>query len=321
MTIQEAIKQFLVHCQFSKNLSDNTLKAYSIDFRKFKGFIGSGKEISDCDVFCLRDYMRYLFEKCGLKETSIKRRMASLKVMFRWLEYNEIIKINPFHRLDTKIKLPKRLPRGLTRDELKDLIKTSNQDIGIDRELIYERSRFIPVLRNSQFRQLTALVAVEILFCTGIRVGELVKITLGGVNLKESTISIVGKGDRERRVFIPVKQVKRLIDTYIKIRELRGPETELLLINSRNNPASTQYIRKLIRLAGERAGIAQRVTPHMLRHSTATHLLEAGVDIRKVQRLLGHQSIATTQIYTHVSDASLKSAICRFHPRKKILGN
>lgn len=240
--------------------------------------------------------------------------------MFRWSENNEIIEINPFHRLDIRLKLPKRLPKGLTRKEICKLIKTSVKDLGFNNGYTLKYKVNNHYLCNGKFRQLTTLVAIEVLFSTGMRVGELTNITLKDINLEEDTISIIGKGDRERRVFIPDKDVRRLVETYISARELRGPETTTFLINSRDAAASTQYIRKLVRTVGEQAGIEQRVTPHMFRHSTATHLLEAGVDIRQVQRLLGHQSIATTQIYTHVTDSSLKATICRSHPRKKILG-
>ncbi len=319
MTISETIKQFLNHCRYSKNLSAHTIKAYSIDFKKFMNFSASKKHISECDVIFLRTYTRHLFKECNLKETSIKRRIASLKVMFRWLELNDIIEINPFHRLDTQIRLPKRLPRGLTRREIRTVIKTAIKDVGVNSAKIYKNKGLLTI-KKVKFSNLTTLIAIELLFSTGIRVGELVNITLNDINLKDHTISIVGKGDRERRVFIPGDEIRNLIETYINTRELKEPETNHLLINSRNQPASTQYIRKLIRLNGETANLPQRLTPHMFRHSTATHLLESGVDIRKVQKLLGHQSITTTQIYTHVSDSSLKATIFASHPRNNIFG-
>ena len=282
-------------------------------------YAGVHKKIGRCDTPLLRDFMRHLLEVCKLKETSVKRRIACLKVMFRWFEINEIIELNPFHRLDTRIRLPKRLPRGLTRKEIRNLIKAPTKDLGFNNGSIYKHNKNNHFLCNGKFSHFTTLVAIEVLFSTGMRVGELAGIELKDIDLDEDTISIIGKGDRERRVFIPDKEVKGLIESYISVRKLRNPETSTLLINGRNKPASTQYIRKLIRIAGETAGIRQRITPHMLRHSTATHLLEEGVDIRQVQRLLGHQSIATTQIYTQVTDSSLKAAICKAHPRKKIL--
>jgi integrase/recombinase XerD len=320
MLIKKAIQQFLAHCRYSKNLSAHTLKAYAIDFLIFENFAGKKTKAQKCDTLLLRDYMCHLFETRKLKETSVKRRMASLKVLFRWMELNNAIEINPFHRLDTRIKLPRRLPRGLSRSEIRAVIQSPRQRLdltGAGRKI--KDGMDNASLLNGHFSHLTALVALELLFATGMRVGELVSIALKDIDLKESTIAIVGKGDRERRVFIPDDEVKSLLEVYIESRGARKPATETLLINSRNKPASTQFIRKLVREAGESAGLKGRVTPHMFRHSTATHLLEAGMDIRQVQRLLGHASIATTQIYTQVSDSGLKAVVCRVHPRREIM--
>ena len=286
---------------------------------KFLAFLNFRNQSSVVDVSCLRSYIRYLFEEQELKETSIKRYIATLKVMFRWGELNEIIETNPFHRLDTKIKLPKRLPRCLTQGEIRRLVGASIKSIGIDNRSLYEADSSPLILSNKNFAHFTTLLAIEILFSTGIRVGELTKISVDSLDLKENTILIHGKGDRERRVFIPDEEVNNLIKKYLIIRATRNLQTPILLVNSRNVSATPQYIRKLIRQVGEKARLSQRITPHMLRHSAATHLLEAGLDIRKVQRLLGHQSIATTQIYTYVSDKSLKAAIRKTHPRKAFL--
>lgn len=179
-----------------------------------------------------------------------------------------MIKLNPFHRLDTRIRLPKRLPRGLTRKEIRNLIKAPAKNLGFDNDYTCKHNTNNHFLCNGKFSQLTTLVAIEVLFSTGMRVGELVNIELNDIDLDEDTISIIGKGDRERRVFIPDKDVKRLIESYINVRELRNPETSTLLINGRNKPASTQYIRKLIRNAGEESGKEQRITPP---HAQALH--------------------------------------------------
>jgi integrase/recombinase XerD len=162
-------------------------------------------------------------------------------------------------------------------------------------------------------------MAAELLFATGVRVAELAGLQDDDIDLTAGVITIIGKGSRQRRVYIPDAEIRELIIVYRDARDLREHATESFLVNSRGGPASPQYIRRLIRHLGENAAVTRRVTPHMFRHSVATYLLEEGVDIRYVQRLLGHRSIVTTEIYTHVADAALKSRVIERHPRKSIL--
>nr|VFJ87971.1 MAG: Phage integrase family protein [Candidatus Kentron sp. H]VFJ89950.1 MAG: Phage integrase family protein [Candidatus Kentron sp. H]VFJ96326.1 MAG: Phage integrase family protein [Candidatus Kentron sp. H] len=146
--------------------------------------------------------------------------------------------------------------------------------------------------------------------------GELITIDIQDLDIREGTIRIHGKGDRERIVFLPDENLRSLLRIYLKARGAAFPLTERVIITPQGRAANTQYVRLLVRKAGEAAGIGQRITPHMLRHSTATHLLNSGVDIRHVQKLLGHQSITTTQIYTQVSTDMLKRVIAEGHPMR-----
>lgn len=320
MQLIRAIKQFLSHCRHSKKLSDHTVRAYSIDLNEFRRFLGREILIEDCDRDLIRDYLQYLFEERNLKETSVKRRMACLKSMFNWLETESVIASNPFHRLSLKIKLPTQLPRALTRTELNNLLKTPLNNLGFNYRNSYSTNDFQKVVSSRKgFIQLTTLVSLELLFATGARVGELTQVSISDIDLDEATVRIKGKGNRERQVFLPDEKIRTLIGIYINTRSQFSPSTSILLINTRGTAASTQLIRLLMRKAGEQARLTRRTTPHMMRHSTATHLLNAGVDIRHVQRLLGHQSIMTTQIYTHVSDDQLKQVICKTHPINEIM--
>jgi len=162
-------------------------------------------------------------------------------------------------------------------------------------------------------------MAAELLFATGIRVAELASLRDCDIDLVGGVITITGKGSRQRRVYIPDADIRELIVGYRCTRDARERYADSFLTNSRGDAASPQYIRRLVRELGEKAALARRVTPHMFRHSIATYLLEEGVDIRYVQRLLGHRSIVTTEIYTHVADAALKSRVVEKHPRKSIL--
>ncbi len=319
MQLNETANQFLSHCRHAKKLSEHTLRAYTIDLAEFQRFTKNECAIQTCDRELIRDYLRYLFEERGLKETSVKRRIACLKAMFSWLEEEMILEKNPFHRFPLKIKLPVRLPRALTRMELNDLLRAPIRTLGFTDRKSYNTEAFMQAASSRQgFIQLTTLLSLELLFATGARVGELTQIQISDIDLCEGIIKVKGKGNRERQVFLPDEPIRALIRIYNSIRTKFSPSSTVLLINSRGTPASTQFIRLLVRRAGEQAKLTRRATPHMLRHSTATHLLTAGVDIRYVQQLLGHQSITTTQIYTHVSDSQLRLAVCRAHPIGKL---
>lgn len=317
MKIINACEEFLSHCRVGKNLSEHTLRAYAIDLNEFSAFCPSTANVADCDRHLLRNYLMYLFDKKKLKETSIKRRMACLKAMFHWLESEELLANNPFHKFKAPIKLPKRLPRSLAAHELRSLLTAPLKELGIKSSSEVEKMQ--DNANRRQFNHITCLLTVELLFYTGMRIGELTQITLVDIDLQESIIKITGKGNRERRVFINDPELNRLLDIYIRLRGNYTPVHSYLIITTRGKPASPQFLRKLIARSAKQASMERHVTPHMLRHSTATHLLEAGVDIRHVQKLLGHNSISTTEIYTQVSDNSLKEVICKGHPRRKVL--
>lgn len=291
--IAEAAEYFLDHCRVGRGLSTNSLKAYAADLADFKQFTRGDTPVSDVNRETLRDYARWLMDERVLKEASVKRRMAALKVFFRWLEREEVLEITPFHRLDLVVRLPRRLPRGVSADELKRLLEA----IGGERE---------------GYPALLLRLAVVMLFVTGLRVGELTSIRLGDLDLIEGVIQVRGKGNRERRVYLVSPDLRRLLERYLTLRRRRAlTEVEDLLITADGQPVTPQYLRRRLHKAAKRAGIIRPITPHMLRHAAATHLVEAGVDIRFVQKLLGHASIATTQIYTQVSDNSLKEALTR----------
>ena len=320
MQITTAVEQFLSHCRYSKKLSDHTLRAYHLDLNCFLKHAGTKQQLIECDKTHLREYLRYLFEVCELKATSVKRRFACLKAMFRWLETEETINENPFRKMDLKIRLPSRLPRGLSEDELHKLLNTPLKQLGLRKRSQLNSKRCTQFFQiKDQFRSLTTLVCLDLLFATGIRVGELAAIELNDINTLEKTIRIHGKGDRERLVFLPGEELANLLNSYLSARK-QIINNKQLINTTRNASADTQYIRLLIRRTGETAKLNRRITPHMLRHSTATHLLNSGIDIRFVQRLLGHQSITTTQIYTQVGDAMLKQIVCEGHPMGRIVG-
>ncbi len=298
MRFRDAAAAFIRHCQSIRKLSPHTIRAYQLDLQRLSQFLGKRAAVASCDKAVLHDYVRHLFDVRALKEASVKRHLATVRSFFRWLEEDGHGIEDPFRGARIRIRTPKRLPRVIPRADLRRL-------------LLLER----PVT----FADLTAYVATELLFATGMRVSELAGLLDSAVDVEDGTITIIGKGNRQRRVFVP-DELKSLLRDYRAARERCAAAAETFLVNSRGAAASPQMIRRLVRIHGERCAVQSRVTPHMFRHSVATYLLEEGVDIRYVQRLLGHRSISTTEIYTHVADAALKVRITEKHPRRGIVG-
>jgi integrase/recombinase XerD len=294
---RDAATAFLRHCHSIRKLSPHTIRAYDLDLGRFTQFLGKRAAVASCDKTVIHNYVRHLFDVRSLKESSVKRHLATLRSLFRWLEEEEHGVDDPFRGARIRIRMPKRLPRVIARADLRRLLLHAPPHT---------------------FADLTGYVATELLFATGMRVSELAGLLDAAVDVEDGTITIIGKGNRQRRVFVP-DELKSLLADYRVARDRAASAAETFLVNSRGDAASPQMIRRLIRLHGERSNVRDRVTPHMFRHSVATYLLEEGVDIRYVQRLLGHRSISTTEIYTHVADAALKVKVTERHPRRGIV--
>lgn len=284
MTIDEAGKAFLRHCEYERNLSPNTMAAYRQDIAEFLNF-RSGIQPEQLEGADMLAYSSYLQGPRGLAPTTVKRRLACLRALFGWLVRRGTVPKSPFASVELRVRIPTRLPRCLGAGELRNLLQQS--------------------LTASE----TTRLATILLLVTGVRVGELAAIRLADVDIEQQTIRIFGKGSRERQVFIPDEVTGNAIRDYIASRHKDRLPANHLLLTPNGRAAKAAYIRGKIGALAAEAGLARKLTPHMLRHTAATSLLEAGVDIRFVQRLLGHQSIATTQIYTHVSDRALRAAV------------
>lgn len=282
---------FLTHCK-RKNLSDHTLRAYQQDLDDFIGWSKRAHKHMPYTKKCMELWLSDMSER-ALSPTTTKRRLACLKVFCRWLEAEGLIEDNPFIHFRALIKAPKRLPKNLSHAELKLLI---GRQIKAN-------------WRKLNFGNLTLLVALELLFATGIRVGELCAIELTDLDIRAGVITIKGKGNRERQVYLVDNELKGIVQHYMLLRDSKSPETKKLLLTKKGAALSPSQIRHSLHKHVEELGLQRRITPHMFRHTTATNLLENGVDIRFVQKLLGHASISTTEIYTHVSDTKLQQAI------------
>lgn len=294
MLLKEASKRYLTHCKSVTTLSQHTLRAYEGDLNDCQQFFGARRRLSLIQKEHLRDYIRHLRDERRLKETTIKRRLATLKLLFKWAVQEELPSDNPFATLNEKIRLPKRLPRALDRGDQALLRKATMRSY-----------------RASGFDDLRSNTAIHLLIETGIRVGELVAIDRSDLSIADACVVIHGKGNRQRLAYLPQQPLQRKLTHYLGQRGDVIASNDRLFVASDGRPLSTAAIRRELRRISIGAGITRRVTPHMLRHTCATRWLESGLDIRYVQKLLGHHSISTTEIYTHVSDQGLREALSR----------
>ncbi|WP_342147976.1 tyrosine-type recombinase/integrase [Methylorubrum sp. SB2] len=284
MQLKEAGEAFLQHCRLERYLSSNTLAAYRQDIGELIGYFGAVGAPS-VSGSALVAYASHLSGVRNLAPATVKRRLACARSLFRWLLRTGIVPSDPFAGTEIRVRVPDRLPRCLTTTEMARLSRACEDATPLTR------------------------LATLLLFATGMRVGELVSVRLADLDLDRGAIRIVGKGDRQRQVVIPSEGMTRLVRGYVRTHHAGSLPTDRLLQDADGQALTTAGIRARLRHLARAAGLSRRVTPHMLRHTAATELLEAGVDIRFVQRLLGHRSILTTQIYTHVSDHALIAAI------------
>ena len=304
--IEALTKNYLEFCKYQKNLNDKTLKAYKIDLQQFTSFM---KETDgDINKTNLSNYITYLHKT--YKPKTIKRKVACLKAFCNYLEYDEIIEKNPFLKMKIKFQEPFLLPKTIPLITIQAILSTAYQKLCQNNNTAFY---FKTVLRD--------IAVLELLFATGIRVSELCSLTINDVNLSEEYIKIYGKGSKERIVQIGNNEVLLALKDYKNTLPLPKSNSEFFFINQLNKRLSEQSVRYMINKYVDLAGISIHITPHMFRHSFATLLLEEDVDIRYIQQLLGHSSIVTTQIYTHVTSNKQKSILTSKHPRNKVIIN
>lgn len=302
-SLPELIETYLSFCTARKNLDLKTIKSYSIDLKQFTDFIFS-KSLEWNTKNALEQYVDILHNK--YKPKSVKRKIASLKAFFHYLEIEEIIEINPFHKIQVKYKEPFILPKTIPLSLIEQIIKFAYAEYNNSTTSYSKRT----ALRN--------ILILELLFATGMRISELCSLTTEQINFNDYIIKIYGKGSKERLIQICNKNIQILIDQYCKEFQFELSYKKFLFINRLGNRLSEQSVRNMITNYAEKANISLHITPHMFRHSFATLLLEEDVDIRYIQQMLGHSSITTTQIYTHTSINKQKNILSAKHPRNKL---
>lgn len=286
--------RFINHLRVERGLADNTIQSYSRDLLRFLGYLDK-KGLSPVKA-TRKDITEYIESLEGaLSLRSISRAVSALKMFFRFLINEGSLTESPTRLLDS-IKLPRRLPGILSGEEVGLLLKVPDTSTSLG-------------LRDKAM--------LELLYATGLRVSELTGLRMVNINLEAGFVRTIGKGTKER--IVPMgEKAREAIKSYIndgRPELLKVRNSQVLFVNSRGVQMSRQGFWKIIKNYGIIAGIKKRITPHSLRHSFASHLLEGGADLRSVQVMLGHADISTTQIYTHVTRERLKQVHEKFHPR------
>lgn len=303
MQIDQARNQYIRWLLVTRDLSPHTIRAYDGDLATFERYVGARFEVEGIDRDSVIAFIGAQ-KSAALSPASLRRRAAALRGFCRWLLSQDLISADPWSGTSLVLGRSRRLPRNLATHELNLLIGFLARAAQVD-------SSRPPDRRSVERRphESTTLLAVALMVTTGVRVNESVGIRCRDINLPGRTLRLVGKGRRERQVFLPNDWIVGLTSAYLEARSSLSIEHSRLLFNLRHEPLSPPAMRSRLAKAAKAAGISQRVTPHMLRHTAATQLIEAGVDIRYIQRLLGHASLSTTEIYTHVSDSALKRMV------------
>lgn len=302
MRLNDLSTQYCRWLATTQDLSEHTIRAYRDDIQALLDFLEADCGVESLTPSVFYEFLDHLVGR-GRTSTTIRRRICGVRGFCIWLVHCGHIEVNPLADFNVRFSRPRRLPRAVSPTDLRQLVRH------LSSEAAHTKGRSSLVTGNATGTQMTTLLAVLLLVGTGMRVGELTSTKLAQVDLPSRTIRVLGKGSRERMVYFPNECVVALLARHLECRRGAGESTEPLLLNRSGNPLTASALRTRLDRAGVAAGLTYRLTPHMLRHTAATQLIESGVDIRFVQRLLGHASLTTTEIYTHIADRSLRQAV------------
>jgi len=294
--MEKHIERFLRYLELERNYSPNTLRGYRSDLKEFERYIRESglNSVLEVDHLTVRGYLARL-QLNGLSRATVQRKLSSLKTLYRFLHRMGFIEADPTASISTP-RVERRLPDFLTVEEVDMLLSAPREDRPIE-------------VRDKAM--------LELMYATGVRVSELLAIDLNDIDISEMTVRVKGKGRKER--ILPFGEVaKKALERYLEIRDRMipaGSNCRALFVSDWGRRMTSRNFRQRLKIYTKRAGIKKKVSPHILRHSFATHMLEAGADLRAVQELLGHSNLSTTQIYTHVTAERLKRIYDRYHPR------
>ncbi len=302
ITWDEKIKDFENFLKFERNFSDNTLDAYLRDIRKLRDYAEQTIDNIGPLEITYEHLQEYLFQlsKQKFSERSQARWISSIKAFFKYLNEDEARDDNPTTLLESP-KLGLYLPDTLSFEDVERIVKAININTDLGR-------------RNQ--------CMIEVLYGCGLRVSELIDLKISNINFRESYLKVEGKGDKSR--FVPLatytaKLIKGYINEVRSKYKINKKCEDILFLNSRGSAMSRVIVFIIIKELTEKAGINKKISPHTFRHSFATHLLQNGADLRYIQEMLGHSSITTTEIYTHLKNEELRDVILNYHPRNKVV--
>ncbi len=290
------LEEYLKELAVNKNYSENTIEAYKRDLNEYFLYLKeNNKDYLNMDYESIRKYLSYLTDKKDTNST-ISRKISSLRGFYSYLRLNEFIKNNPFKLINLP-KKEQKLPRFFYYNELEELFNACDTSTSLGQ-------------RN--------LAILEVLYATGTRVSELINIKLEDINFKEKQIKVLGKGNKERIVFLGEYAVDALQD-YLNdgYLFLNRYNLDYVFLNHLGNKITRRGIEDILTKLIKKTSIDKKISPHMIRHSFATHLLNEGCDLESVQEMLGHESISATAIYTHVTDDRIKEIYFKAHPRAR----
>lgn len=288
------VDNFIESLKSERNFSEHTIVNYRLDLMQFLSFIEKNKlPLFSIDRSSARSAL-YQLESQKYSRRSLARKISAIRSFFRWLMREGKTKANPFDLISTP-KLQKKLPNFLYQEEIEKLL--SVQDL---KKLLGKRDHAI----------------LELLYSSGIRVSEAIKLNLSDIDFDSGEIRVFGKGRKERIVLIGKFAISAIKDYLM---EKGKGQNRAIFLNKRGERLTERSVERMIKIYAKKAGIEKPITPHTLRHTFATHLLSNGADLRTVQELLGHSSLSTTQVYTHVTKEKLKSVYDLAHPRAKVI--
>ena len=296
--LTKEIDNYLSSCRIQRGLDPKTLKAYRIDLKQYAAFANMAEQpISRISI------LQYL-ETVSLSYApkTVKRKLASLRGFVSYLLDEHLLEENPFIKLRLRLKEPKVLPRTIPIPAIEKILRIAHNDISSSSA-------------NARKKALRNAIIIELLFSTGMRVSELCRLAPEDIDLNNGVMIIWGKGAKERIIRVENEGILKLLREY---RELTDSQTKTLLINRDGAALSDQSVRSVLKSFEKRAGLHAHITPHMFRHSFATALLEANVDIRYIQKMLGHSSITTTQIYVDATTEKQFAILSKCHPRNQM---
>ena len=289
--MNEYIDKYLEYLLYQKKYSENTITSYEEDLEFFKKFLEENKvNLLKIDYAIIKRFYNYM-DSLGFSKSTISRKVSSLRSFYKYLARNNYIAYNPFS-LTKGPKKDKLLPKFLYYNELEELFNACKLD-----NLYGIRDRLI----------------LEMLYATGMRVGELESVKINDINFSDNSIKILGKGNKERIVYFG-EYAREILDLYLSKRK---DKCEYLFINNHGNKLTSRGISYILNKTIDKTSLNTKISPHMIRHSFATHMLNEGCDLLTVQELLGHESLRATQVYTHITNDRLKDVYLKTHPRNR----